>query len=203
MIDETLSINESLALTLFDIGAVQFGKYTLHSGKKTTVYIDLRILVSFPEVLRQVAAVYHQFLDRLELKFDLLTAPPLAGLPIGTALCLEMNRPMIYPRKTAKSYGSGKAIEGVWSIGQTAVVIDDVVTSGDSIIHTIASLKASGLQVKDAVVFIDRQRGGVKMLETEGYRLYSVMTLSYLLSILRDHKKITQKQYSKALKSVK
>ena len=200
---ESLTPLESLAITLYDIGAIQFGRFKLKDGKKSTVYIDLRVLVSFPPVLRQVAAVYHAFLDRLELEFDLLTAPPMAGLPIATALCLEMNRPLIYPRKAAKRYGSGKGIEGVWSIGQRAVVIDDVVASGQSIVQAIAALKAQGLLVSDAVVFIDREQGGVEMLTKEGYRLFYILSLSDLLAILRDNKKISQKQYSKAMKPLR
>lgn len=134
---------------------------------------------------------------------DLLTAPPMAGLPIATALCLEMNCPLIYPRKTAKSYGSGKAIEGTYSVGQKAVVIDDVVNSGQSIVQTIAALKAKGLRVRDAVVLIDREQGGVEMLEEEGYRLFFLIPLSDLLAILRDNEKISQKQYSKAMRPLR
>ena len=115
-----------------------------------------------------MAGFYHLFLERLGLKFDLLTAPPMAGLPIGTAFALDMNRPLIYPRKTAKNYGTGKGIEGVWAIGQKVVVIDDVITSGGSIVQTIAVLKAAGLSVKDAVVLIDREQGGKKILAPKG-----------------------------------
>jgi uridine monophosphate synthetase len=201
MSDNDLKPLESLAITLFDIGAVQFGKFKLSSGKKTSVFLDLRLLVSYPDALRQVAVTYHTFLDRLKLKFDLLTAPPMAGLPIGTALSLEMNRPLIYPRKTAKSYGRGKGIEGSWTIGQKVVVIDDVINSGNSIIQAIAVLKASGLRISDAVVLIDREQAGAKMLDAEGYRLHAVMSLSYLLSTLRDQGKISQKQYRKATRS--
>jgi uridine monophosphate synthetase len=201
MSDDDLTPLEYLAITLFDIGAVQFGKFKLSSGKKTSVFLDLRLLVSYPDALRQVAAIYHTFLDRLKLKFDLLSAPPMAGLPIGTALSLEMNRPLIYPRKTAKSYGRGKGIEGTWIIGQKVIVIDDVITSGNSIIQTIAVLKASGLRISDAVVLIDREQAGAKMLDAEGYRLHAVMSLNYLLSTLRDQGKISLKQYRKATKS--
>ena len=92
---------EDLALTLHDIGAIQFGRFRLHSGRESRVYIDLRVLVSYPEALRQATAAYQTVLDGLA--FDLLAATPMAGLPIGTAICLAMDRPLIYPRKTAKS----------------------------------------------------------------------------------------------------
>ncbi|MFN2135411.1 MAG: orotate phosphoribosyltransferase [Candidatus Promineifilaceae bacterium] len=200
MVDESLTPLEVLAVSLYEIGAVQFGKFKLHSGKKSRIYLDLRVLVSFPDALRQVAAAYASVLNWLE--FDVLAATPLAGLPIGTAVALEMNRPLIYPRKTAKSYGTGKGIEGVYNVGETAVIIDDLVTSGDSIIQTLAPLKAGGLRVTDAVVLIDREQGGVESLREQGYRLHAIMSLSYLLSILLERDMISEKKYEKTLKSL-
>ena len=203
MNDEPLTPLESLVLSLYDIGAIQFGKFKLKDGDETSVYLDLRIIVSYPSVLREVASMYHAYLNRLGLDYDLLTAPPMAGLPIATALCLEMNCPLIYPRKTSKSYGRGRDIEGAWSLGQKVLVIDDVVASGNSIVQAIAALKARGLQANDAVVFIDREEGGVEMLRKEGYRLFYIIPMSDLLAILRDNEKISQKQYSKAMKPLR
>ncbi len=191
---------ESLALTLHDIGAIQFGRFRLHSGRESLIYIDLRVLVSYPDALRRATAAYRTVLDGLD--FDLLVATPLAGLPIGTALCLDMNRPLIYPRKTAKSYGTGKNIEGRWSIGQTAVVVDDLITSGDSILETIATIKAAGMKVHDAVVLIDREQGGRKMLEDQGYRVHSVATLRALLQSLLESGRINQLQLDEVLTSL-
>lgn len=201
MPDESLTPLESLAVTLYDIGAVQFGKFKLHSGKKSRVYLDLRVLVSYPEALRQVASAYRTVLEWLD--FDVIAATPLAGLPIGTAIALDMNQPLIYPRKTAKSYGTGKAIEGMYTIGDTAAVVDDLVTSGDSIIQMIAALKAGGLRATDAVVLIDREQGGVENLRAEGYRLHAIMSLSYLLSVLLEQERISEKKYNKAVKSLR
>jgi uridine monophosphate synthetase len=191
---------DTLALTLHDIGAIQFGRFRLHSGRESRIYIDLRVLVSFPDALRLATAAYRTVLDALP--FDLLAATPLAGLPIGTALCLDMNRPLIYPRKTAKSYGTGKNIEGRWSIGQTAVVIDDLITSGDSLLETIATVKASGLKVHDAVVLIDREQGGREMLAAQGYRLHAVAALGDLLAILYQYDRLNQTQLDEVLSSL-
>jgi uridine monophosphate synthetase len=191
---------ESLILTLHDIGAVQFGRFRLHSGRESRIYIDLRVLVSYPSALRAAAAAYQMVLDGL--RFDLLAATPLAGLPIGTALCLDMDRPLIYPRKTSKSYGTGKNIEGRWSIGQTAVVVDDLITSGDSILETIAAVKAAGLKVHDAVVLIDREQGGREMLAQQGYRLHAVTSLRGLLDVLLEHGRLNRFQYDEVLSSL-
>lgn len=196
----TISPNEALILSLFDIGAIQFGRFRLHSGRESRIYIDLRVVVSYPHALRQVAAAYRAVLESLQ--FDLLAATPLAGLPIGTAICLDMNIPLIYPRKTAKSYGTGKDVEGRWAIGQTAVVVDDLITSGDSILQTIATLKATGLRVSDAVVLIDREQGGRQTMEQQGYRLHSVFTLPDLLDTLVDHGRLTARQRDEVIASL-
>ena len=191
---------ETLALTLHDIGAIQFGRFRLHSGRESRIYIDLRVLVSFPYALRQATAAYRTVLDGLP--FDLLVATPLAGLPIGTALCLDTDKPLIYPRKTAKSYGTGKHIEGRYAIGQTAVVVDDLITSGDSIMEAIATVKAAGLKVHDAVVLIDREQGGRAMLEEQGYRLHAVVAIRDLLAILHEHGRLSRYQHDEVLASL-
>jgi len=191
---------DTLVLTLHDIGAVQFGRFRLHSGKESRIYIDLRVLVSFPDALRRATVAYAGALAALH--YDLLAATPLAGLPIGTALCLALDRPLIYPRKTAKSYGTGKNVEGRWSIGQTAVVIDDLITSGDSVLETIAAVKAAGLHVHDAVVLIDREQGGREMLAQQGYRVHAVMTLRQLLEILVAHGRLSVPQRDEVLRSL-
>ena len=191
---------ETLVLTLHDIGAVQFGRFRLHSGKESRIYIDLRLLVSFPAALRQATAAYAGVLAALD--YDLLAATPLAGLPIGTAIGLHLDKPLIYPRKTAKSYGTGKNIEGRWSIGQTVVVIDDLITSGDSVLETVASVKAAGLHVRDAVVLIDREQGGREMLLAQGYRVHPVMSLRQMLEILVSHGRLTGSQRDEVLMSL-
>ena len=201
MIEVATTSLEQFALTLYDVGAVQIGKFRLHSGKRSRIYLDLRILISYPQVLQQAALVYKSVLEKLQ--FDLIAAPPLAGLPLGTAVSLNMNIPMIFPRKTAKSYGTGKEIEGKWKVGQKAVIIDDVVTSGDSIIQAIVPLKAAGLQIKDAVVLIDRQEGGAETLADNGYNLHAAMTVGQVLAVLESHERITSRERAKVLESLK
>lgn len=196
-----LLAEEALALTLFEIGAVRFGKFTLHSGRTSPIYLDLRLLVSFPAALRQVTAAYREVLTTLN--FDLLAATPLAGLPLGTALCLDLDRPLIYPRKTVKSYGTGQQIEGKFEVGQTAVVLDDLITSGDSLLEMIATLKAAGLHVNDAAVLVDREQGGRQTLHEHGCQLHTVTTLGRILAILESHDHITARQRADVLKALR
>lgn len=191
---------EQFALSLYEIGAVRLGQFRLHSGRVSPIYLDLRMLVSHPQTLRMATAVYTTLLAKLD--YNLLAAAPMAGLPLGTALCLALDRPLIYPRKTAKSYGTGKGIEGAYQIGETAVIIDDLVTSGDSILQAIAALKAGGLQVNDAVVLIDRQQGGMENLRQAGYQPHAAMTIRQLLSILEANQRITARDTARVLQSL-
>ncbi|MFN2222906.1 MAG: orotate phosphoribosyltransferase [Candidatus Promineifilaceae bacterium] len=190
----------AVIVALHDIGAVRFGDFKLHSGRHSPIYLDLRLLTSYPAVLRQVAAVYAAILETIS--FDLLAAMPLAGLPIGTAVSLQTDRPLVYPRQALKSYGTGKQIEGIWSPGQRVAAIDDLITSGDSLLQGIAALEEAGLQVSDAVVLIDRQQGGRRALQQRGYTLHSAFTLGQMLVILEQAGRISAQQQAQVTQTL-
>jgi uridine monophosphate synthetase len=192
--DETVA---RLAVALHEIGAVRLGRFTLHSGRDSSIYMDLRLLVSYPSVLRLVAEAYVLLLDAL--RFDVLAAVPYAGLPIGTAVALQTGFPLIYPRKEIKAYGTGKAVEGHWEAGQSAVVVEDLITSGDSILQAITALQEVELHVRDAVVLIDREQGGRNRLQEQGYELHAVMTLSQILGVLERKGRISAAQRAEVL----
>lgn len=191
---------DQLAVNLFDTGAVRFGRFKLHSGKFSPIYIDLRILVSYPELLKEVAQAYATILK--SLVFDVLSAYPYAGLPLGVATSLEMNLPLIYPRKELKSYGTGKNVEGIWTVGQRVVLIEDLITSGKSIIEACSSLKAAGLQISEAVVLIDRQQGGVENLAGQGIKVHAILTMTDLLALLERHDRIDGRQRNEVIKAL-
>ena len=146
-----------LADGLLEAGCVKFGQFTLKSGLESPIYLDLRQLVSYPALLAQVAAAYVPILRGLS--FDRLAALPYAALPIGAAISLQTGWPLVYPRKEAKAYGTKAEIEGLFSPGERAVVVDDLTTTGGSKFEAIEKLTAAGLQVSDVVVLIDRQSG--------------------------------------------
>ena len=192
---------ERLALTLHDIEAVKFGRFQLASGKTSPIYVDLRLLISDPQALAMAAKLYAKLLH--DLQFDLLGAIPYGGLPIGVAIALEIDNPLIFPRKTTKSYGTGKAIEGKYQVGQQVVIIEDLVTTGGSALEGVAMLKAAGLQVSDIVVLLDRLQGADQIIADAGYKLHSVIKLDALLVALEQHGRISSKQRDEVMKALK
>jgi uridine monophosphate synthetase len=164
-----------LSQRLFEIGAVQFGTFVLKSGAESPVYVDLRLLVSDPPLLREAARSYAAVLQ--DLAFDRIAAIPLAALPLGTAISLEMDRPMIYPRMDAKAHGTHRTVEGTFARGEQAVVVDDVISSGLSKLEAIRPLEEAGLVVRDVVVLIDRGGTGAGELQEAGYALHAVTRL--------------------------
>ena len=164
---------------LLAAGCVKFGKFTLKSGLVSPIYIDLRQLISYPDLLRKVGLAYLPILRKLE--FSRLAGLPYAAIPIATEVSLLGNWPMIYPRKEVKSYGTKAEIEGLYIAGEQVVVIDDLATTGGSKFEAIDKLTAAGLKVKDVVVLIDRQSGARDALLDAGYQLHAVFTLTELL----------------------
>jgi uridine monophosphate synthetase len=173
---------DSIAVGLHSLGAVRFGEFTLKSGQKSPIYLDLRLLVSDPALMRTVARAMARLLAGLS--YERIAAIPYGGLPIGQAVALETNRPLIYPRREVKEYGTKKAIEGAFTPGETVVVLDDLVTTGGSKLEAIAPLTEAGLVVKDVVVLVDRGQGGTEELAAHGYALHAVLTLGRLLDAL-------------------
>ena len=174
--------HKDLITGLADLGALQFGDFTLASGKRSSMYVDLRLLVSQPSLMHAAACAYSAKLD--QLKCDRIAGIPYAALPIGQAVSLASGLPLIYNRKESKSHGLGKDIEGLWQPGERVVIIEDVITTGGSIVSSVELFRAAGLVVEDAVVLLDRQQGGVENLAKSGIRVHSVLELGDVLDLL-------------------
>lgn len=185
-------LSAALAEGLLTAGCVRFGKFTLKSGLISPIYLDLRQLVSYPDLLADVADAYLPILRGL--KFDRLAALPYAALPIGTAIALQGRYPMVYPRKETKTYGTRAEIEGEYIAGETVAVIDDLATTGGSKFEAIEKLTSAGLAVKDVIVLIDRQSGASEALRGAGYRLHAVVTLTELLDYWERTERIPAEQ---------
>jgi uridine monophosphate synthetase len=191
----------NLADMLLEKGCIKLAddgdEYTLKSGTKSPIYIDLRRLVTFPDLLKKVASAYLLILRRL--KFERLAALPYAAIPITTAISLAGGWSMIYPRKEVKQYGTKADIEGEYFPGERVVVIDDLVTTGGSKFEAIDKLTSEGLLVNDVVVLIDRESGAAEALSREGYQMHAIMSLSEML----DHWERTRQLSTGQIKSVR
>jgi orotate phosphoribosyltransferase len=181
--------HEKIILDLYAIGAVQFGEFKLKSGILSPIYIDLRLIVSYPELLQQIAKSMGEKINRKTC--DRICGVPYTALPIATALSLLHELPMVMRRKEVKEYGTKKIIEGHFEKGQTCLVIEDLITSGSSIFETIHPLEEAGLCVKEIIVLLDRQQGGKQKIEEKGYRVHAILTLEDLLATLQNMGKIS------------
>jgi len=173
-----MNINE-LKQQLLDEKALQFGDFVLKSGKKSSVYLDMRSCFSSPSLFRSVVNAYHSIVD--PLNFDLVCGVPYAALPFAAALAYEHSFPQILSRKEPKKYGMKKKVEGTYAKGQKCLIIEDVVTTGGSIITLAKELEDEGLIIQDLVAFADRQEGAKELIESNGYKLHTVLTLKDLL----------------------
>ena len=193
--------HESLITGLADLGAVKFGNFTLASGTQSPIYIDLRLLVSQPKLLALAAAAYAALLA--DLPCDRIAGVPYAALPIGTAVALAADKPLIYPRKEAKAHGLGKDIEGAWQPGERVVVIEDLITKGGSTLQTVERLRAVGLQVEHVIVLIDREQGGVANLAAAGVTAHAVFTVSEVLATLVQSGKLDEAKRQEVLQFIR
>lgn len=181
---------EKLANKLFDIGAIKFGDFTLKSGIRSNSYVDMRVAISYPDVLHDLAICLKYIQQKCHA--DILCAVPYAAVPVTTTLSMISGMPMIMARKEAKGHGTKNMIEGVYAPGQECLLIEDVITTGTSILETIKTIESSGLKVKDIVGIIDRQQGGEENITSNGYRFHAVFTLQELLYLLKKSNRLSQ-----------
>ena len=182
-------------LECYKLGIVKFGKFTLKSGIESPFYVDLRPLASDPKILKHLA---DYLLEMLPLdNFDLICGVPYAALPMATAMSLESYIPLIIKRKEAKTYGTKKLIEGLFQKGQNCLLVEDVITSGKSLLETIPEIEEEGITVSDIVVVLDREQGGKQLLESKGYRVHTLFTISEVCEMLYEDGKLDTAEVAK------
>lgn len=196
-----------LADTLFKLGAIEFGDFTLgKTAVHSPVHVNLRLLISKPAALQRAARVIRdevntrqRMLNPQVAPFQLVAGVPFGGLHLATAYSLVAKVPLIY----LKPQRSSVRIEGLHERDQAVLVVDDLITGGHSILDTAQRLAKAGLRVKDAVVLVDRQQGGRQLLRQHGINLVSVLTLEVVLNYLMSSGKITEESYRRSLAYLK
>ncbi len=184
---------QNLILQLYDIGCIMFGNFVQASGAVFPYYIDLRKIISNPQVFNQVLTAYEEILKNLN--FDRLAGIPYGSLPTATGLALRLNCPMIFPRKEVKAHGTRRVIEGNFHPGEIVVVVDDILISGKSVMEGAEKLESAGLNVNDIVVFIDHEQGVKDRLQQNGYRGHAVLTISEITNTLYQAGRINDEQF--------
>jgi len=192
---------DQLILSLFDIGCVKFGEFKLKSGITSPIYFDLRILPSYPDLLRTTGKLFAKKITESAIEFDVICGVPYGAISLATVVAMELNRRLIFKRKEAKEHGTGQMVEGKYNPGtDKCLIIDDVITSGISVIETIEGLKKSELESQDAVVLLDREQGGAEnVLQSKNVNVHSIFKTKHVLHVLLTNKQIGQDVYNKTL----
>jgi len=187
---------DELAMVLVKVRALQIGTFTLSSGKLSSYYVDLRTVPSYPGAFRYVIDCYLSLIKNevgLE-KFDAIAGIPTAGLAFSSPVALELKKPMIYVRSEEKDYGHKKRIEGTIRPGWRVLVMDDLITTGHSLLSGIDAIREEGGEVKDVAVLIDRLEGGKTNLKRAGVALHPLTNITELTKMLHSKDEISDEE---------
>jgi len=196
-----------LARTLHRLGAVHFGDFSLgRSTVHSPIYIDLKVMLGDPSVLRTAARLiqmetrFSQAMRKPKVGwFDVVAGVPFGGLHLATAFSLETNTPLTYARQPKEDSETSHVIEGIRQTGSTALIVDDLVTGGRSILETASLFRQEGLQVQDVIVLVDRDQGAAERLKRHGLHLISILKLPVMLNLYAAEGWISEDQHQRAL----
>ena len=185
-------------------GIIKFGNFTLASGKSSSYYVDLRLVPSYPHEFRMmVKYLENQITEQIGLEnFESIVSVPTGGLIIGSALAIETVKPLIYVRSKPKDYGTSKSVEGKIHDGMKVVMIDDVATTGGSVVNAIKSLTEVNVPVKDAYVIVDRMEGADEALAELGVKMHSILNILQIAEVLYEQKMIEVEILDKVKKQI-
>ncbi len=198
-------LKAELCTLLTRIGALKFGTFTLSGGKLSTYYVDMRIVPSFPEAFETVENVYMNLAENdvgLD-SFARIAGIPTAGVPFASVLAYLLHKPFLYVRQEAKSHGRERRVEGILHPGDKVLVVDDLVTSGGSLLNAVDAIISEGGLVENALVLIDREEGGKEALKSKKISLSSIASMSEVAKLLYSKEVITKHELSSILGQIK
>ena len=190
---------KEFAIFLYKNDIIKFGNFTLASGKDSSYYIDLRLVPSFPHQFRKmIKNLQNLIIEKIGLdNFDSLASVPTGGLVVASALAIETVKPLIYVRNKPKEHGTTKSIEGKISSGMKVIMVDDVMTTGISVLNGIKQLKESNLSISNVFVLINRLEGADKALNEIGVQTHQLTDILEISSFLFQEKLITKEIFEK------
>jgi len=152
------------------------GDFTLSSGKKSNYYINMKKAITEPEILSTISKLITEKIKDDEI--DKVAGPALGAVPIATAVSLESGKPLLMIRKEKKGYGTSKLIEGNLIQGDNVILVEDVTTTGGSLLKAINAILDNGGVVKKAFVVVDREEGAMETFANEGITLEPLISVS-------------------------
>ena len=181
---------KEFAIFLQESGAIKFGNFKLSSGKESAYYVDLRLVPSFPHQFRTMIKMLQNLIsEKIGLdSFDYIASIPTSGLVIASALAIETVKPLIYIRQKPKDYGTSSLIEGKIPEGSRVVLVDDVGTTGQSLLAAIKALKDARIIVDSAFVIVNRLEGAREHLETEKVKMHEITDILAISNALYNEK---------------
>lgn len=205
LVNFSVEFVKEFATFLLENDVIKFGNFTLSSGKSSSYYIDLRLVSSFPHQFRKMIKNLQDLISK-DIgfdNFDSIASVPTGGLVIASAFAIETVKPLIYVRTKPKEYGTSSSIEGKTYKGMKVLMIDDVATTGCSMVNSIKLLKEAGINVTDAFVIINRLEGAEKSLDSEGVKLHQLTDILEITRSLYELKLIKNEILEKIQTQVK
>lgn len=193
---------QAVARELHKNGLIKFGEFTLKSGIVSPFYIDLRQVQSYPETLRIVTKAYGELLNDVDPDIFLAGVPE-AGTPLATAVGYEYGRKLLQPRKVVKDHGTKSSVEGAFETSDRVILLDDLITKGDSKLEAIEQVTNAGLIVDRFIVLIDREQGGLDTIRNAGHTIEAAMTITSLLDVLLADSTISNDEHTTIINFIK
>ncbi len=182
---------------LTDCDAIKIGEFIGSSGKKLPYYVDLRLIPSYPGIFHKIIDAYIDLIKKDNITFDRIAGVPIGALPFAAAIAYKLKKPLLIIRKEPKEHGREKQIEGVLNKGEKVLIIEDLVTTGGSVIKTKKVLENCGAVVCDVAVILDRYEGGYENLKSNNLKLHSATNILELIVELKGENLISQENYNK------
>jgi len=193
---------DKVASAIFESGLLKFGEFTLKSGIVSPFYIDLRQAQSFPDTFAAIVDAYSEMIEGAD-KSMFLAGLPEAATPFAGALGYKLHRPLVQPRKVVKDHGTKSSVEGSFKSGDKVILIDDLITKGDSKLEAIAQIENADLVIEKFIVLIDREQGGLELVRSSGYNIEAAFGISELIENLLTQGKITEEQHNIVIDFIK